>query len=433
MNVLLRSITIMHKASPYHLQKVDMLLRNGIIERISQAGEGGDFEDETRVLDADGKYISAGWFDMQAHFGDPGQEQKEDIFTGAAAAAAGGFTGVALLSNTQPVVQTKNDIHYLKQDNAQPLELYPMAAVTRDTQGKELTEMIDLARAGAVAFSDGIHPLWHTQVMLKALQYMQKLDTLLINRPEDQHLACFGDMHEGLQSTILGLKGIPVLAETIAIERDLRLLEYVTEFTVGALPRLHFSNISSKASVSLIKHAKQEGLPVSCDVAAHHLAFTDEDLADFDTNLRVNPPLRTRDDQWALHEGLREGTIDVIVSSHQPHDEEQKKCEFDLAAFGMIGLQTVYPVINQALSRKLPMEDLLEKISTVPRSLLGIDSPEIREGALAELTLFDPDANWVLDHHTNRSRSRNSPFWGKELKGRVCGTFYRDRYWTDLS
>ena len=433
MNVLLRSVTIMHKASAHHLQKVDMLIRNGIIERITQSGEGGEFEDETQVLDAEGKYISVGWFDMQAHFGDPGQEHKEDIFTGAAAAAAGGFTGVALLSNTQPVVQTKNDIYYLKQDNAQPLELYPMAAVTRDTQGKELTEMIDLAHAGAVAFSDGIHPLWHTQVMLKALQYMQKLDTLLINRPEDQHLTSFGDMHEGLQSTILGLKGIPVLAETLAIERDLRLLEYVSELTVGALPRLHFSNISAKASVDLIKQAKQQGLPVSCDVAAHHLAYTDEDLADFDTNLRVNPPLRTCEDQKALLEGLREGTIDVIVSSHQPHDEEQKKCEFDLAAFGMIGLQTVFPVINQALSQELPMEDLLEKISTVPRTLLGIDSPEIREGALAELTLFDTDANWVLDHNTNRSRSKNTPFWGKELKGRVCGTFYRDRYWTDLA
>jgi len=431
MNVLLRSVTIMHKASPHHLKKVDMLIRDGIIERITPAGQGGEFEDETRVVHAEGKYISVGWFDMQAHFGDPGQEQKEDLFTGAAAAAAGGFTGVAVVPNTEPVIQTKNDIHYLKQDNGQPLNIYPLAAITRNARGEELTEMIDLFHAGATAFSDGTQPLWHTQVMLKALQYMQKLDTLLINRPEDQHLTRFGDMNEGLQSTILGLKGMPVLGETLAIERDLRLLEYVVELNVGALPRLHFSNISAEASVALLRQAKQRGLPVSCDVAAHHLVFTDENLANFDTNLRVNPPLRTKEDQMALITGLQDGTIDVIVSSHQPHDEEQKKCEFDLAAFGMIGLQTVFPIINSVLTKDLPLEFLLEKITKVPRNLLRLDIPEIQEGAMADLTLFDPEARWLLHQQTNRSRSRNSPFWGKELKGRVYGTFYRDKYWTD--
>jgi dihydroorotase len=422
---------IMHKASPHHLQKVDLLIRGGIIERISPAGQGGEYEDETELIDAEGKYVSVGWVDMQAHFGDPGQEQKEDLFTGAAAAAAGGFTAVVLLPNTEPVIQTKNAIHYLRQDNGQPLNIYPLAAVTRDARGEELTEMIDLFHAGAVAFSDGLQPLWHTQVMLKALQYMQKLDALLITRPVDQHLTRFGDMHEGVQSTILGLKGMPVLGETLAIERDLRLLEYVAELSVGALPRLHFSNISAEASVGLIRQAKQKGLPVSCDVAAHHLLFTDEDLADFDTNLRLDPPVRTREDQMALIVGLQDGTIDAIVSSHQPHDEEQKKCEFDLAAFGMTGLQTVFPIINSVLSQDLPLEFFLEKISSVPRSLLRLDMPEIREGAMADLTLFDPNARWKLNHQTNRSRSRNTPFWGKELNGRVYGTFYRDKYWTD--
>ena len=432
MNVQIRSVTIIHKASSHHQQQVDLLIRNGVIERISPAGETGDYEDETRVIEAAGKCLSVGWFDMQAHFGDPGEEHKEDLQTGADAAAAGGFTGVALLPNTDPVVQSKNGVRYLKQDTGKPVNIHPIAAVTRDAKGEELTEMIDLYHAGAIAFSDGVYPLWHSQVMLKALQYMQKLDCLLINRPEDQHLTRFGDMHEGLQSTLLGLKGMPVLGETLAIERDLRLLEYVTEMSLGALPRLHFSNISAAASVELVREAKQKGLPVSCDVAAHQLYFTDEALTEFDTNLRVNPPLRTEEDRLALITGLQDGTIDAIVSSHQPHDEESKKCEFDLAAFGMTGLQTVFPIVNTLLTNDLPLEFLLEKISTVPRSLLRVDLPEIKEGALADLTLFDPEERWVLNGQTNRSRSKNSPFWGKELKGRVCGTFYRDQYWTDL-
>lgn len=433
MNVLLRSATVIHKSSRYHQQKVDLLIRNGVIERIESAGEGGDFEDDTQTIDADGKYLSVGWFDMQANFGDPGEEHKEDLHTGADSAAAGGFTGVALVPNTVPVVQSKNGVRYLKQDTGKPVNIYPIAAVTLDAKGEELTEMIDLYHAGAVAFSDGLKPLWHTQVVLKALQYLQKIDCLLINRPEDQHLSHLGDMHEGLQSTMLGLKGMPVLAESLAIERDLRLLEYVSEMSVGALPRLHFSNISAAASVALIREAKQSGLPVSCDVAAHHLYFTDEALADFDTSLRVNPPLRTEEDRLALVSGIQDGTIDVIVSSHQPHDEESKKCEFDLAAFGMTGLQTVFPIINTILTDDLPLEFLLEKITTVPRSLLRVELPEIKEGALAELTLFDPEASWVLNGQSSRSRAKNTPFWGKELKGRVCGTFYRDKYWTDLT
>jgi dihydroorotase len=432
MNVLLRSATLLHKSSPLHQQKVDILIRDGIIRKISTSGQYTDYEDSTRIIEAAGKLISVGWFDMQANFGDPGDEHKEDLQSGARTAAAGGFTEVALLPNTHPVIQSKNDIRYLMQDSGQPLRLYPVAAVTRDAKGEELTEMIDLHRAGAVAFSDGLKPLWHTQVMLKALQYMQKMDSLLISRPEDLHLTSFGDMHEGIQSTILGLKGMPVLAETIAIERDLRLLEYVAEYAVGAAPRLHFSNISAAASVELLRKAKKNGLPVSCDVAAHHLYFTDEALSGFDTNLRVKPPLRTEEDRLALISGIQDGTIDAIVSSHQPHEEESKKCEFDLAAFGMLGLQTMFPIINAVLRKDLPLEFLLEKISTVPRSILRLDIPRVEEGEMANLTLFDPEAHWVLDASSNRSKSRNSPFWGKELKGRVCGTFYRDKYWTDL-
>jgi dihydroorotase len=432
MKVLLRSVKLIHKNSSFHQKEVDILIQDGIIQRLEASHGALDPEEDTKVIDGKGKFVSAGWFDMQAGFGDPGEEHKEDLQSGTYAAMAGGFTEVAVLPNTQPVIQSKSDVQYLRQATGKPVKLHPIAAVTRDAKGEELTEMIDLHHAGAIAFSDGLNALWHTQVMLKALQYMQKMNSLLINRPEDLHLTRYGDMHEGLQSTILGMKGIPVLAETIAIERDLRLLEYVSELSVGASPRLHFSNISSKASVRLIKEAKEKGLAVSCDVAAHQLYFTDEALADFDTNLRVNPPLRTEEDRQALIEGVIDGTIDVIVSSHQPQDEESKKCEFELAAFGMIGLQTVLPILNQVFSQDLLQDTLLERISISPRTLLRCEQPALEEGAKTNLTLFDLDTVWTLDGSSNRSKSKNSPFLGKELKGRVWGTFYQNLYRTDL-
>ncbi|WPP52244.1 dihydroorotase [Catalinimonas niigatensis] len=432
MKVLLRSVRLIHKSSPFHQKEVDILIEEGIIKKLVASGDVLDLKPGTQEIDAQGKLVSVGWFDMQASFSDPGEEHKEDIQSGTAAAMAGGFTEVALLPNTQPVIQTKSEIRYLKEVTGKPVKIHPIAAVTRDTKGEELTEMIDLHYAGAVAFSDGLNALWHTQVMLKALQYMQKMDSLLINRPEDMHLNKYGDMHEGLQSTILGMKGMPVLAETLAIERDLRLLEYVAEMSVGASPRLHFSNISSQDSVRLIREAKQKGLAVSCDVAAHQLYFTDEALADFDTNLRVNPPLRTEADRQALIEGVKDGTIDVIVSSHQPHDEESKKCEFEMAAFGMTGLQTVLPILNHVFSQDMLQDSLLEKITAAPRALLRSDQPAIEEGAKANITLFDLDTRWKLNGSSNKSKSKNSPFWDKELKGKVWGTFYQDLYWTDL-
>lgn len=432
MKVLLRSVRLIHKNSPFHQKEVDILIQDGMIRKLGLSTDTSDQESDLQVIDAQGKFVSVGWFDMQANFGDPGEEHKEDLQSGMAAAMAGGFTEVALLPNTQPVIQSKSEVRYLLEASGKPVKLHPIAAVTRDAKGEELTEMIDLHHAGAVAFSDGLHALWHTQVMLKALQYMQKMNSLLINRPEDQHLTKYGDMHEGVQSTVLGMRGMPVLAETLAIERDLRLLEYVAEMSVGASPRLHFSNISSQDSVRLIKAAKKKGLAVSCDVAAHQLYFTDEALADFDTDLRVNPPLRTEADRQALIEGVIEGTIDVIVSSHQPQDEESKKCEFELAAFGMTGLQTVLPILTQVFPQNLLEGTLLEKISSAPRTLLGKEQTTIEEGVSANLTIFDFDTVWTLNSNSNRSKSKNSPFWAKELKGRVWGTFYQNRYWTDL-
>jgi dihydroorotase len=308
-----------------------------------------------------------------------------------------------------------------------------VAAVTRNVAGEELTEMIDLHHAGAIAFSDGEYPLWNTQVMLKALQYMQKFDGLLMNKPEDKHLNTFGLMHEGLQSTMLGMSGMPPLSEEIVVQRDLKLLAYARASATGHTPRLHFSNISTAEAVAHIREAKKRGLEISCDVAAHQLYYDDTTLASFDTNYKVNPPFRDQHHQKALLKGLQDGTIDVIVSSHSPQDEESKKCEMDMAAFGMIGLQTFFPLVNSLVSSSLPLEMLVEKFTEVPRRLLRLAVPKLEKGTDANLTLFSPEASWVFDNENNFSKSNNSPLLGAPLRGKALGIFNKERYWLDES
>ncbi len=429
MNILLKSVNVLRKTSPWHGKKADLGIKNGIITVLE---EGGSFQEEAGewdTIDCADYYVSIGWFDLRANFCDPGLEHKEDLESGAQAAAAGGFTEVALLPNTQPVIQTKNDVRYLKQFTDSPVVLHPVAAVTKDVKGDELTEMIDLNQAGAIAFSDGDHPLWNTQVMLKALQYMRKFNGLLINKPEDKYLNAFGTMHEGLQSTMMGVSGMPALAEAMMVERDLKLLAYVNDLWFAYRPRLHISTISTLEAVNLIRVAKKNGLLVTCDVAAHQLFFEDTALAGFDTNYKVNPPLRDRNHREALLAGLANGTIDAIVSSHSPHDEESKKCEFDLAEFGVIGLQTVFPILKSLSGKNLSLEHLIEKISIAPRQLLGMAIPELAKGATANLTLFSPDEPWKFDRTSNFSKSVNSPLFGTELTGKVLGVMNRKQYW----
>jgi dihydroorotase len=419
MEILLQSVEICDKRSVHHGKKKDVVVGDGKILKI---GEG--LTSSGMVIPAQGYKLSVGWFDMRSLFGDPGYEHKEDLESGCQTAAAGGFTEVALLPNTKPVVQSKNEIGYLLSGNRNRLtQVHPIGAVTLNAKGEELTEMIDLHKAGAVAFSDGEKSIWHTDILLKCLQYLQKFDGLLMNKPEDKFLNMFGTMNEGITSTMLGLKGMPSLAEEIMVLRDLRLLEY-------AGGKLHFSNISTANSVALIREAKAKGLKVSCDIAAHQIAFDDSVMVEFDTNYKVNPPFRSQADIDALIEGLKDGTIDVVVSSHNPQDEESKVLEFDLADFGVIGLQTVFPVLNQ-YKKNLSIEDLIEKITINPRKLLQVEIPEIKEGAAANLTLFDTEASWELDASSNFSKAENSPFWKKALKGKAVGVFNNGKYYLE--
>lgn len=419
MKILIKSAKIIDKHSPYHGKVLDVLVQKGQIIDIDKKIDSKS----AKVIDGKGRLLSVGWCDMKTVSGDPGFEHKEDMATLAEAALAGGFTDLAILPNNKPVTQTKNDITYMKSGSRYGVGFHPIAAVTLDNKGEDLTEMIDLYEAGAIAFSDGLKPIWHSDILLKALQYLQKFNGLLINRPEDIHLNVFGVMNEGASSTALGMKGMPKLAEEIAIQRDLEILAY-------AGGRLHFSNISAERSVALIKTAKKKGLQVTCDINAFQTAFSDEDLHDFDTNLKVNPPFREAKDNKTLIKALKEDIIDVIVSGHIPHDEESKKLEFDLADYGILGLQTTVVEISR-MAEQVGIETLIDKITRTPRTLLGLAQPVIDKGQNCNLTLFDMDYSWTLDANSNKSKSKNSPYWNKPLKGKVLATLHGEHTYLD--
>lgn len=440
MQFLIRSACVVDTASSLNGQVVDILVENGLIRQIAEnlsVGSG------SLVIESDNLHVSAGWVDMRVLAQDPGYEHKEDLTSVCKAAAAGGFTDIAVLPNTQPVIDDKGTLGYVRRmAEGQPVNVHVIAAVTKKAAGEDFTEMLDLHHAGAVAFSDGTHPLQNPDLLLKTLQYLQPINGLLMNRPEEQLLTRFGQMHEGIQSTLLGLKGMPALAEELLVERDLRLLDYVlsgergagsreaspgSEYSApGALsPSLHFSTISTARSVELIRQAKAQGMPVSCDVAAHQLVFDDSALAGFDTNLKVNPPFRAKEDVAALWAGLADGTIDAIVSDHSPQDAESKNLEFDQAEFGITGLETIFPVLV-TYNKGLSLSQLIEKLTTRPRKILRLPAVSIAEGQPARLTLFDPTRTWIYEH--TFSKSKNSPFFDQSFKGRVVGTVHNGQF-----
>lgn len=410
---LIQSATILDSQSPYHKQKKDILISNGKIEKIADVIAP---QDSYQIIQSDSLHVSQGFVDMRCHVPDLGYEYKETLSSARNAAMAGGFTEICILPNMQPALDTKDSLAYILRENSSHLvQIHPIAALTLKYKGEDLSEMIDLHHAGAIAFSDGLHPSQNADIILKSLQYLQPFNALLIQRPEDTLLTRYGQMHEGITSTQLGLKGMPAIAEVLMIQRDLEILRY----TKG---KIHFSCLSTAKSVDLIRHAKKEGLKVSCDVSAHQLFFTDEVLEGFDTNFKVNPPFRLESDKQALWEGLSDGTIDCIVSDHQPQDIESKDLEFDLAAFGVIALETAFSaVITQ--NKILPLEQLIEKLTDNPREILGISSTPIKEGNLVNITVWDNKKEWVYTEKNILSKSKNSPFIGMTLQGKVLAVF----------
>lgn len=411
MKILLQSAKILAADSPFHKKTKNVLIHNGTIAEIGDKNYSAD-----KVISAKGMFLSLGWFDLGTSVGDPGFEQKEDLASVTRAAEAGGFTSLAILPNTSPSVQTKNEVSYLLGGNANRLvQIHPLASVTRGNKGEELTEMIDLHHAGAVGFTDGLKTIWHTDIFQKALQYTQKFSGVVIDHPEDTWLNMFGQMHEGVNSTKLGLKGMPGIAESLALSRNLDLLQY-------AGGRLHAARLSTGKSIDLIRGARKKDLRVTCDITAYQALLNDGALVDFDTNYKVNPPLREKADNSALIKGLVDGTIDAICSGHLPQDVESKSLEFDQADFGMINLQT-FAANLVSLSDKVGWDVLIEKVTAGPRRVLGLPVPSLDAGQPANLTLLDPSATWTLDESTNLSKSVNSPWWGKPVQGKVVAVF----------
>ncbi|MEZ4900454.1 MAG: dihydroorotase [Spirosomataceae bacterium] len=409
--LLLQSVKIIDPCSPYNGQTKDILVQDGQIAQIKDKIEAP----QVAILTGENWHISPGWVDMRVCSHDPGQEYKEDLTTTSAAAAAGGFTEIAVLPNTKPALDSKDTLVYVKHKaRGQIVNVHPIGAVTKSCEGKDFTEMIDLTHAGAVAFSDGVHAIHNTHILLKSLQYLQQVNRVLMNRPEDFDLTVFGQMNEGNSSTLLGMRGIPAIAEELMIMRDLKLLEYVG--IKSRTPLLHFSTISTANAVALIRDAKSKGLPVSCDIAAHQIAFDDTILGDFDTNYKVNPPFRSIEDINTLWAGLADGTIDAVVSDHNPQDEEVKNLEFDLAEFGIIGLETAFSILN-TYNQVLSIEQIIDKLTHQPRAILRLPQNIIIEGNTVNLTLFDPDLEWVFNKTC--STSKNTPFLGKPLKGKA--------------
>ncbi len=409
MNLLIKSATILDPGSAFHQQVTDILIENGVITRIAE-----DIDADAEVIDGEGKYVSPGFFDLNCNIGELGLETKEDMHSGTRAAAAGGFTGIALMPNTSPPVHSKAEIEYLLNRAKNNLvDVYPLGTISHKREGKDLAEMYDMYLSGARAFTDGNRPVQDAGLMERALLYAQGFDATVFSYPEDTAIAGKAKVNEGEVSTLLGMKGIPSLAEELMIARDL----YLAEYTVS---RIHFSTISTARSVELIREAKRKGLEVTCDVAAHHLILTDEALMGFDSMYKVKPPLRTKDDVLALIKGLKDGTIDAIVSQHTPHEVEFKDVEFEMAEYGITGFQTALPL---ALKSGLPVELLVEKLAINPREILGVTVPVIAEGERANLVLFDAETEWEYSSKNNRSKSVNSPFFGQQLKGKVQLTY----------
>jgi dihydroorotase len=419
MRIQIKSAHIEDKKSSFHQQVKNVVIQNGKIVEIGDKNFSAD-----KTILAEGMVLSTGWFDVGAFVGDPGLEHKEDLHSLAKAAAAGGFTEVAVLPNTSPSVQSKNEVSYIIQNNTSRLvQIHALASVTKNNKGEELTEMIDLNEAGAIGFTDGLKSIWHTDIFLKSLQYLQKFDGVLIDQPEDRHLNLFGQMHEGINSTLLGLKGMPRIAEEVAAGKNIELLGY-------AGGRLHVAKISTAKTVDMIRTAKKKGLYITCSVISYQPLLDDSLLHDFDTHYKVNPPLREKADQDAMIRGLKDGTIDIICSGHLPQDEESKQLEFDQADFGIINFPTFASQLAQ-LGRSVEMEELIEKVTTNPRKLFKMAEPTIEVDAKANLTLFDPTREWVFSASENLSRSNNSPWLGKKLKGKVVATFNNSKNWID--
>lgn len=414
MNLLIKSATVIDPNSPFNTQTKDILIKNGLIEKIGDNLSDADCE----IIEHENLHISPGLLDMRCNLRTPGYEQHEDFDAALRSAEAGGFTEICVMPNTLPIADNSSIISQLiGKSERSNVRVHPIGALSQQMEGKELAEMYDMKQAGAVAFSDDKKPVKNANLMSRALLYSKNFDGLIMSFPSDTSIAGHGQVHEGVVSTNLGLEGIPALAEDLQVSRDLFLANYNET-------RLHLGPISSSNAVSMIQEAKEEGIHVSSDIAAHQIWFTDSDCEGFDSHYKVNPPFRNASHNTDIIEGLKSGAIDVITSDHTPWDVEEKQKEFDLAEPGISALQTTFSIALSKLREEIGLEGIIQKTSINPRTILKLDTPIVDTGFNANFVLYNPDEKWTLEKKNILSKNKNTPFIGTTFTGKVIQTIF---------
>jgi dihydroorotase len=416
MKLLIKQACITDPLSSHHGTIQDILIEKGIIRDIGPAIS----EKADHLIEQEGLTVSPGWVDIFSNFADPGFEFKETLETGSAAAAAGGYTDVFLIPDTQPVTDNKSQVEFIRHRNGGlPVTIHAIGAITKNLEGKHLAEMYDMQKSGAVAFSDGLHPVQSSGVLVKALQYVKAFQGVIMQIPDDTSISPNGLIHEGIVSTRLGLPGKPILSEELIIARDIKLARYTGS-------RIHFTGITSPRSIDYIRRGKDAGIDISCSVTPYHLFFSDESLVDYDTNLKVYPPLRNQPVVAVLRQALLDGTIDCIASHHLPHEYDSKVLEFEFAKYGMTGLETAYAVV-QTIFPGLSAEKIYALFGGNARKIFHLNPCTIEKGVAGNLTLFNSRTAWNFDLNRTASKSRNSPFHGRSFTGKALGTFTKGK------
>jgi dihydroorotase len=412
MTTLIKQVKITDVHSPFNGKIKDILIDDHKIVSVTD----NCTQKVDQIIDGKDCFVSPGFVDPFVHFCDPGMENRETLSSGAKAAQQGGFTTVFTIPNTKPVVDTKSQVTYIKQHSQDlPIHILPIGAISKKIEGKDLAEMIDMHNNGAVAFTDGLYPVQSTLLFLKALQYVKAFDGVAVQMPIDKSLGSLGLMNEGIVSTKLGLPGIPAIAEELIISRDIELLRYTKS-------KLHITSVSTAKGISLIADAKKEGLNITCSVTPYHLFFTEEELNNYDTLLKVFPPLRTKEDKAALIKGIEDGTVDCISSHHIPQDWDGKTVEFENAKAGIASIETAYAAVQHVMPKLAP-EKIALLFSNNARSVFNLSNATIQDGAEAELTIFTNNKSTCLNLKDSKSKSANSPFWDISLNGKIIATY----------
>lgn len=425
MELLILNATICFPASPFFNKVCDVLIVGNQIDTIALSSKK-TFANYTKnkknwITDTKNAWLMPSMVCLRSHSSDPGNEHKESLTSLSEAAIAGGFSTVCVLPDSDPTIYNKSAVEYVINKSKQlPAQLLPYGTLSHQLEGLELSEMYDMHLAGAIGFTDANHAVKNSGLMLRALQYSQIFGGKIFTHAEDVHLSEGGRMHEGNISVLLGLKGIPAMAEEMAIKRDLELTKY-------ANAPIHFSHISSKGAVEIIQKAKKQGIAVTCDVAVANLIFTDNDMLEYNANLKLNPPLRSKEDKKALWAGLMDGTIDAIVTDHYPQNVELKEVEFEYADEGMIMLQTALPLVLANAPKGFEINHLVEKLCINPRYIINLPIPELEKGSVVDFIIFDPNEKWILNNQTNKSKARNTVFYNKEIKGKVLSSYLADK------